>query len=65
MKILYLILVSFCLAFGLEGRVIKVIDGDTINILTKENEVVKIRLFGIDAPELKEKRWQKIKATLK
>ncbi|MBR8461593.1 thermonuclease family protein [Campylobacter sp. faydin G-105] len=64
MKILYLLLVSFCLAFGLEGRVIKVIDGDTINILTKENEVVKIRLFGIDAPELKEKGGKRSKRHL-
>ena len=34
-----------------EGRVIKVIDGDTITIKTSQNEKIKVRLTGIDAPE--------------
>ena len=29
-------------------------DGDTINITTHNNKKVKIRLYGIDAPELKQ-----------
>jgi len=31
--------------------VIKVIDGDTITILSTKNEKIKLRLTGIDAPE--------------
>lgn len=38
----------------LMGRVIKVIDGDTITILDANKEQFKIRLSGIDAPERKQ-----------
>ncbi len=38
----------------LMGRVIKVIDGDTITILDANKEQFKIRLSGIDAPEKKQ-----------
>ena len=33
------------------GKVIKVIDGDTIDVLTDDNETIRIRLYGIDCPE--------------
>ncbi|MCD7971567.1 MAG: thermonuclease family protein [Candidatus Azobacteroides sp.] len=33
------------------GKIVKVSDGDTVTLLTKENEQIKIRLDGIDAPE--------------
>lgn len=36
------------------GNVIKVYDGDTITVVNNRNEKVKIRLYGIDAPELKQ-----------
>ena len=35
----------------ISGKVIKVADGDTITILDSENNQIKIRLYGIDAPE--------------
>lgn len=35
----------------LNGKVIKVADGDTITILNSQNKQIKIRLYGIDAPE--------------
>lgn len=38
----------------LHGKVIKVTDGDTVNVLTSDNETHKIRLSGIDAPEKKQ-----------
>ena len=38
----------------LQGKVIKVTDGDTVNVLTGDNETHKIRLSGIDAPEKKQ-----------
>lgn len=37
----------------LEGKVVKVSDGDTITILTSDKKQVKIRLSGIDCPESK------------
>lgn len=38
----------------IEGRVVKVSDGDTITVLDKENRQHKIRFQGIDAPESKQ-----------
>jgi len=37
-----------------EGVVIKVIDGDTIHLLTDKKDKIKVRLQFIDAPELKQ-----------
>lgn len=34
------------------GSVIKVSDGDTVQVLTPEKTRLKIRLYGIDAPEI-------------
>lgn len=38
-------------AHEITGKVIKVIDGDTITVLTSDYQSHKIRLSGIDAPE--------------
>lgn len=35
----------------ISGTVVKVADGDTFTVLTSDNNTVKIRLHGIDAPE--------------
>jgi len=39
------------LAEDLDGRIVRVIDGDTLELLTAENQPVRIRLAEIDAPE--------------
>lgn len=39
---------------GLEGKVIKVSDGDTVKILDADKKTHKLRLAGIDAPEKKQ-----------
>ena len=36
----------------LQGTVIKIVDGDTFDLLTKENATFRIRMNGIDCPEL-------------
>jgi len=36
------------------GKVDRVHDGDTITVFSDDGEYVKVRLFGIDAPELKQ-----------
>lgn len=46
-----LLLISSSVLADFSGQVIKVIDGDTVDILTTENEKIRVRLFGIDAPE--------------
>lgn len=39
----------------LNGKIVKITDGDTINILTSENDKLRIRFYGIDAPESSQK----------
>lgn len=46
------------------GKVVKVIDGDTIDILDKQNNKYRIRLYGIDAPESKQAYGQASKKFL-
>lgn len=46
------------------GKVIKVTDGDTVNVLTSDNQTHKIRLSGIDAPEKSQAFGNKSKQAL-
>ena len=41
-------------ADSLTGRVVRVADGDTITVLDANNQQHKLRLSGIDAPEIKQ-----------
>ncbi|WP_169976081.1 thermonuclease family protein [Campylobacter sp. RM16191] len=45
----------------LEGKVVKISDGDTIIVLDKSKTQHRVRLFGIDAPELKQDYGRKAK----
>ena len=40
-----------CSAATIEGKVVKVADGDTVTVLDADNKKHKVRLTGIDAPE--------------
>lgn len=52
MKLLITLLLSILLSTSIfTARVIRVIDGDTIVVLTDEKEQIKIRLEAIDCPE--------------
>jgi micrococcal nuclease len=40
-----------CREETITGKVVRISDGDTFVLLTANNEQVKIRLYGVDAPE--------------
>ena len=48
----------------LTGRVVGVHDGDTLTLLVVGNQQVKVRLAGIDAPELAQPYGQQAKQLL-
>jgi endonuclease YncB( thermonuclease family) len=43
------------------GKVIKIVDGDTYDVLTSDYKTIRIRMNGIDAPEKKQPFGQKSK----
>jgi len=57
MKTIYstiLTLFLYSIAIGqtiLNGKVIRIADGDTVTILDADNTQIKVRLYGIDCPE--------------
>lgn len=51
-KILFLLLVGLGLFGFAKGKVVKVADGDTVTVLSSEGRMERVRLQGIDTPEL-------------
>ena len=47
-----------------EGRVVKVVDGDSITLLVNNNSQLKIRLAEIDTPERGQPYWRVSRQTL-
>ena len=62
-KILALILCLPLSLFAFSAKVVKISDGDTITILQGKQQI-KVRLFGIDAPELEQPYGKKSKQFL-
>ena len=53
-SLLLLLLLStkfFNYSNSIQGKVIKIIDGDTFDLLLKDNTTIRIRMNGIDCPE--------------
>lgn len=70
MKILTIFLIGFALsqqaaAQPIRGRAVKIIDGDTVDILTPAGKKFRVRVAGIDAPEIGQPfgRESKVKAS--
>lgn len=59
-----LTLATLCQAELIQGKVVGVIDGDTIDVLDASNTKHRIRLAGIDAPERRQAFGQKSKESL-
>ena len=53
MKLLVFLLLFLLgtLSDSFSGKVVRVLDGDTIEVLTKKKERIRIRMEGIDCPE--------------
>lgn len=49
--VFFILLCLPCMSFAKTGKCTRVIDGDTL-VVVKENKEIKIRLYGIDCPEL-------------
>ena len=64
MKHFLILLILQSLCFSFEGRVIKITDGDTITVLNNDKQQIKVRLWGIDAPEKKQNFGNKSKRFL-
>lgn len=66
----FLIAALFCFVSGsalaseITGRVVAVLDGDTIKVLDSSNTQYRIRLSGVDAPEKKQAYGQVSKQSL-
>jgi endonuclease YncB( thermonuclease family) len=52
--LLFLLTFTLSHAASITGKVVGVHDGDTLTVLTAAKESVKVRLYGIDAPESKQ-----------
>ncbi len=48
----------------ISGKVVTVIDGNTLKVYASDNETYKILLYGIDSPELTQEYGDKAKRTL-
>jgi endonuclease YncB( thermonuclease family) len=65
---LRLVILAMLLAFSgnetYTGKVIKITDGDTIVVLNRSNEQIRIRLEGIDCPESHQEYGEKAKQAI-
>lgn len=64
LKLTALILLTALSTFALEGKVVSIADGDTITILTADNQQIKVRFQGIDTPEMNQAFGTKAKQAL-
>lgn len=46
------------------GTVVKIVDGDTFDLLTKDKTTLRVRMYGIDCPEKKQDFYQSAKNAL-
>lgn len=46
-----LLVVTFPASADISGRIVRVLDGDTVEVLETGNRLTRVRLAGIDAPE--------------
>ncbi|MEM9444843.1 MAG: thermonuclease family protein [Verrucomicrobiota bacterium] len=62
--LLFFLQLSVSNLFALRGKVVSVIEGDVIHFKADSNHEYKIRLYGIDAPEMKQQHGKEAKKVL-
>ena len=55
---------SFPKGNTVSGKVVKIIDGDTFDVLKDDNTTIRVRMFGIDCPERRQDYYQVCKDAL-
>lgn len=63
MKSILLLAMLYASLFAFNGKAVSIHDGDTITVLQDKRQI-KVRLYGIDAPELKQPYGKKSKQFL-
>ncbi|EMZ5627905.1 TPA: thermonuclease family protein [Enterobacter asburiae] len=51
LSVMVLLVVTFSASADISGRIVRVLDGDTVEVLETGNRLTRVRLAGIDAPE--------------
>ena len=49
--LMVLLVVTFSATADINGRIVRVLDGDTVEVLETDNQLTRVRLAGSDAPE--------------
>ncbi|WP_223380893.1 thermonuclease family protein [Nitratidesulfovibrio sp. SRB-5] len=64
--VVFLLFLTFSavLSFAWGGKVVGVSDGDTVTVLSSSHEQIRVRLYGIDAPESEQSFGAKSKQSL-
>lgn len=63
LRTIFIPILLYCPLFAFSAKVVKISDGDTITVLQNKQQI-KVRLFGIDAPEKKQDYGQRSKQFL-
>lgn len=64
MKTLLALLLFSVSCHAMTGKVVSIADGDTLTVLTSDNEQIKVRFSGIDTPEKNQAYGDKAKKAL-
>lgn len=53
-SLIFGLLIMLALFAFVQGKVVKVTDGDSLTVLTSEGHFISVRLYGVDSPEFRQ-----------